>query len=45
MSKSLKKDENKNHFELGGKLLISADPNGPIRLLETEKSVIYNKPK
>jgi hypothetical protein len=34
-----------NHFEIGGKLLISPDINGPMHLLKTEKSETYFLPK
>lgn len=34
-----------NHFEVGGKTLISPDMRGPIRLLESDKSVTYFKEK
>jgi hypothetical protein len=34
-----------NHFDLGGKTLISKDLDGPMHLLNTEKSETYFKPK
>lgn len=41
LNKSYKKDLLDNHFEYGGKLLVSPNPDGPIRLLETEKRKTY----
>ena len=41
MNKNLKKDLLDNHFEYGGKLLISPDPEGPIHLLDSEKRLTY----
>lgn len=45
LNKKYKKNLLDNHFELGGKTLISPNPNGPIRLLESEKRMTYFKSK
>lgn len=45
LNKSLKKNHLDNHFELGGRTLVSPDPASGLRLLESEKSLTYFKHK
>lgn len=42
---SCKKDQDENHFQFGGKLLVSSSVNGPMRLLDSEKRLTYFREK